>query len=153
MLWGAKGGRALLCLPQCIPRRICSQKKRPPGDLTRKPPQCPRPQRHTQDEAAGTARCSGPTPPAVSLHPIRAPKTPVMTYGIKEARPLGAGRRTAGSPVWEWINDHWHASAPHLAPIHPPLRATHPSRAIDRKTVFLFVNRLGERIDWCTCID
>ena len=94
----------------------------------------------TQDETAGTARCSGPTPPAVSLHPIRAPKTPVMTYGIKEARPLGAGRRTAGSPIWEWINDHWHASAPHLAPIHPPLRATHPSRAMDRKTVFSLGN-------------
>jgi len=91
MLWGAKEGKALLCLPQCIPRKICSQKKRPPGDLTRKPPQCPQPQRHTQDETAGTARCSGPTPPAVSLHPIRAPKTTCMTYGTKRSTTFGRG--------------------------------------------------------------
>ena len=42
-----------LTLPQCIPRRICSQKKRPPGDLTRKPPHCPRPQRHNPRRDSG----------------------------------------------------------------------------------------------------
>jgi hypothetical protein len=99
--------------------------------------------RNARDRSA-TPKTKQRAPPA-ALVPPRQPcpfipygcqKQPVMTYGTKEARPLGAGRRRAGSPVWEWINDHWHASAPHLAPIHPPLRATHPSRAMDRKTVF-----------------
>lgn len=106
------------------------------GTSQEKPPQCPRPQRHNPDETAGTA-CSLWSHP-VSRVPSSHTGAKSYLYDVRDKRSTtaGAGRRRAGSPVWEWINDHWHASAPHLAPIHPPLRATHPSRAMDRKTVF-----------------
>ena len=137
MLWGAKGGRALLCLPQCIPRRICSQKKRPPGDLTRKPPQCPRPQRHTQDETAGTARCSGPTPPAVSLHPIRAPKTTCMTYGTKRSTTFGRGPAQSRESGLGVDQRPLACLSPSFSPHSPPSSSHSPFSCHGQKNSFL----------------
>ena len=134
---GSKGGQS----PPLPPAVHSSKNLQPkeeaswgPHKKTSAMPATAAPQPNTRQRAPPAALVP-PRQPCPFI-PYGCQKQPVMTYGTKEARPLGAGRRRAGSPVWEWINDHWHASAPHSAPIHPPPRATHPSRAMDRKTVF-----------------